>query len=114
MECGNYRPISCISHVANILEKVIHEQLKDYLFEHHFITNDQSAYRFGHSTVTALHRVVIDLLNGANEGLVSGVCFFDIAKCFDTIDHGILLTKLEKYGVKNNALKLCNSYLDGR
>ncbi len=114
MECGNYRPISCISHVANILEKVIHEQLKDYLFEHHFISNEQSAYRFGHSTVTALHRVVIDLLNGANEGLVSGVCFFDIAKCFDTIDHGILLTKLEKYGVKNNALKLCNSYLDGR
>ncbi len=39
---------------------------------------------------------------------------FDPAKCFDTIDHGILLTKLEKYRVENNALILFNSYLDGR
>ncbi len=56
------RPVSCTSHV-------------DYLFDHHFTTNDQSAYRSGHSTETALHRVIIDLVNGANEVLVSGVCF---------------------------------------
>ncbi len=70
--------ISCISHVAKVLEKVIHQQLiyiKDHLFDHHFITKDQSAYRSGYSTETALHRVVIDLLNGANEDLVSGVYF---------------------------------------
>ena len=53
-------------------------------------------------------------LDGANEGLINGVCFFDLAKCFDTIDHKILLTKLEKYGVLQNELKWFSSYLNDR
>ncbi len=47
----------------------------------------------GHSTETALQRVMIDLLDGANDGLMSGMCSLDFA-----IDHDILLLKLEKYG----------------
>ncbi len=76
------------------MERVLHRQLKEYLFEHEFIT-DQSAYRSGHSTETALHRVTLDRLDGANGGLYSGMCFFDLVKCFETIDHDILLLKLK-------------------
>ncbi len=64
------RPMSCISDVAKLLENVIYQQLKDNLFDHHFITNDQSTYRSGQSTETALHRVVIEILNGTNEGFM--------------------------------------------
>ena len=67
-----------------------------YLFQHEFITGDQSAYRSGHFTETALHRVMPDLLDGTNDGLYSGMCFFDLAKCFETIDRDILLLKLKK------------------
>ncbi len=63
------------------------------MFDHEFITGDQSAYRSGHSTETALHRVMMDLLGGANDGIMSVMCFQDLAKCPDTIDHDILLLK---------------------
>ncbi len=63
LDYGNYRPISCISDVAKIMERVLHRQLQEYLFEHAFITGDQSAYR---------SRVMLDLLDGANDGLYSG------------------------------------------
>ncbi len=76
------------------------EQLKSYLYEHNFISDDPSAYRPNHSTETFLHKVIIDMLERVNEGLISGIMLFDLAKLFDTIDHDILMTKLQKYGIK--------------
>ena len=52
-----------------------------------------------HSTTTALHRLVDDLLDNMNEGMVNAICFFDLKKCFDSIDHKLLILKLEKYGI---------------
>ncbi len=109
---GNYRPISCVPHVAKIMET--NQQLKAYMFDPEFITGDQSAYRSGHWTETALQRVLIDLLDGEKDGLMSGMCFFDLAKCFDTIDHDILLLKLERYCVRGQELQLFKSYLENR
>ncbi len=57
---------------------------------------------------------MLDLLEGANDGLYSGICVFDLAKCFDTIDHDILLIKLEKYGIRGTELSLFKSYLEHR
>ena len=54
----NYRPISVIPHVANVLEKCVQHQLKEYLLNHDFITVNQSA----HSTVTALHKLLMEIL----------------------------------------------------
>ena len=93
-DCSNYRPISCIPHIAKVFERLVQNQLKHYLVEHDFITCDQSAYRKNHSTETSLHKVIMQLLENANDGLLSGACFFDLQKCFDTIDHKILLTKI--------------------
>ena len=90
------------------------EQFKTYLYEHNFITDDQSAYRSNHSTETSLHKVIIDVLEGINDGLLTGITLFDLAKCFDTIDHDILMLKLEKYGVKSNVLSWFKSYLSDR
>ena len=65
-DCGNYRPISVISHVAKIMEKAILVQLTDYITSHSFITCCQSAFRKNHFTKTALHRVMCDILDGIN------------------------------------------------
>ena len=112
-DVSNYRPISCIPHFAKLLEKVVHYQLTDYLTQHDFITVDQSAYRKGHSTETELHKVIIQLLENANGGQLSGVCFvfFLHSKMFDTISHDILLYKLHKYGIKDIEHKWFKSYL---
>ena len=53
-------------------------------------------------------------MDNINNGLINGLCFFDLKKCFDTIDHKLLLYKLEKYGVCDNELKWFENYLSGR
>ena len=58
-DCGSYRPISVICHIAKIMEKAVQTQLKNYLLEHDFITNIQSAYLANHSTQSSLHNVVM-------------------------------------------------------
>ena len=93
-EAGNYRPISLISHIMKIFEKEIKLQVMGYLEVNNLITSDQSAYRNQHNTQTALHRVVDDWLDNVSDGNLTGVCSFDITKCFDTINHAILLKKM--------------------
>ena len=90
-EAGNYRPISLISHIMNIFEKEIKLQVMGYLEVNNLITSDESDYRNQHNTQTALHRVVDDWLDNVSDGNLTGVCSFDITKCFDTINHAIFL-----------------------
>ena len=113
-DCGSYRPISVICHIAKIMEKAVQTQLKNYLLEHDFITNIQSAYLANHSTQSSLHNVVCDILDGINDNNITGLCCLDLQKCFDTIDHSILLTKLEKYGIRGITLNWLKNYLSGR
>lgn len=113
-DSSNFRPISVLGHIAKIIEKEIQCQLVKYLVNHDFITLDQSAYREFHSTSTCLHNTIDEWLQNMDDKLYTGICFLDISKCFDTIDHNILLMKLQKYGVRNIELKFFASYLSGR
>jgi hypothetical protein len=111
---NNYRPISVISHICKILEKEVQKQLVKYLCEHDFITLSQSAYRKFHGTHTSVHRVIEDLLDNVSDRLYTGICMLDLSKCFDTINHGILLEKLKYYGILNQQHKWFTSYLNER
>lgn len=113
-DMNNYRPISCITHIAKILERLINKQVMDYLTKYSFISEDQSAYRTKYSTVTALHRVTEDWLSALNESQQIAVIYLDTKKCFDSIDHEILLEKLKCYGIKCNELQWFKSYLSRR
>ena len=86
-------------------------QVMGYLEVNNLITSDQSAYRNQYNTQTALHRVVDDWLYNISDGNLTGVCSFDITKCFDTINHTILLKKMSFYGFKDHASKWFQSYL---
>ena len=103
-----------IGHIAKMVEQLVQSQLIRYLEEHSFITPDQSAYLKGHSTQTSLHRVIDDWLDNINEDKIIGMCLLDISKCFETINHSILLQKLSIYGTKHQELKWFSSYLDNR
>ena len=113
-EITNYRPLSLVIHIAKIMEKLIQKQIMVYLDDHAFITVDQSAYLKRHSTQTSLHRLIDDILENRNNNEITGLCFLDIQKCFDTIDHTILLDKLTHYGIRTSELKWFQSYLTGR
>ena len=111
---SNYRPISVISHIAKILERHVNAQCLSYLESHSFISDDQSAFLKYRSTITALHKVNDYWLEAIDNGLVSSVCFFDIKKCFDSLNHSVLLFKLKKYGFTSSALGWFQSYLSNR
>ncbi len=71
-------------------------------------------FQKNHSTLTCLHRVVDDSLEAINESEIVGICFLDIQKCFDTIDHELLLDKLHKHGLVDKELKWFQNYLQDR
>jgi len=112
--CINYRPISTLPFVAKIIESCVHEQLIDYLDKNKILCCEQSAYLKHHSTNTSLHKVVDDWLCNINNGMVNGVAFFDLSKCFDTINHKRLLNKLKLYGIREQTLKWFENYLRDR
>ena len=111
---SDYRPISICCHIAKLVEKLVKEQLLAYLDLHDYITPDQSAYLKGHSTITCLHRIIDSFLENVNETEITGVCMLDITKCFDSINHCILLEKLKCYGILDVENSWFTSYLKNR
>ena len=113
-DLNNYRPISVIPTVAKIFEKIIYDQLYQYLNENDLLSSGQSGFRSLHSTLTALLETNDNWCVNVDRGLLNGVIFIDLRKAFDTIDHEIILKKLTKYGVDQDALKWFKSYLTNR
>ena len=111
----HYRPVSNLPFVSKILEKVVLVQLQRHLNENGLFEVHQSAYRSGHSTETAVLSVVGELLSNADERLVSLVALLDLSAAFDTLDHSILLRRLEcTFGCRGTVLSWFVSYLSER
>ena len=110
----NYRPISIISGVAKVFEKAVFSQIYKYFNDYELLTNCQSGFRPQHSTQTALLETINSWAFNIDKGLVNGVIFIDLKKAFDTIDHGIIISKLAKYGFTQKPLTWFQSYLEAR
>ena len=82
--------------------------------ENKVIVENQSGFRTNHSTETTLLHSIIDYLANMDKGLINGVVFIDFKKAFDTVDHTILLAKLERCGIRETPLKWFRSYLHQR
>ena len=93
-DLNNYRPVSNLCFIAKILEKLVLSQVSSYLNSHNLYNTCQSAYRPGHSTETALLKVVNDLFLSLNKGNISVLALLDFSSAFDTIDHTILVHRL--------------------
>ncbi|WP_419586369.1 RNA-directed DNA polymerase, partial [Thiolapillus sp.] len=111
----NFRPVSNLSFMSKVTEKVVLQQLLAYLTEHKLICPSQSAYRPHHSTETALLKITNDILLALDSGNVSLLTLLDLSAAFDTIDHCILLDRLQHmYGISGTALSWFSSYLTNR
>ena len=92
----NYRPISNLSFLSKLVERCVSVQLTNYLNQNNLIPAHQSAYRSGHSTETALLKIYSDCVDAIDRGEVTLLGMLDMSAAFDTVDHGILLERLEK------------------
>ena len=111
----NYRPVSNLPFLSKVLERIVLRQLMQHLEIHNLLEPFQSAYRKSHSTETALLRVVNDLLQASDRGEVSILTLLDLSAAFDTIDHEILLNRLQDvFGCTGVVLSWFRSYLSDR
>ncbi len=111
----SYRPVSNLSFISKILEKVVAVRLQSHLSSNNLYSERQSAYRKAHSTETALIRVTSDILEAIDSGRACVLVLLDLSAAFDTIDHSILLRRLQKYfGISGTALSWFRSYLTDR
>ena len=107
--------MSNLSFLSKILEKVVLRQLSNHLLTSNLFYSHQSAYRAGHSTETALLKIVNDLLSALDEDKVSLLSLLDLSAAFDTIDHSILLSRLSySFGISDTVLAWFTSYLTDR
>ena len=109
------RPVSNLCFIAKILEKLVLSQVSSYLNSHNLYNTCQSAYRPGHSTETALLKVVNDLFLSFDKGNISVLALLDFSSAFDTIDHPILVHRRHTdFGSTDTVLQLFSSYLTDR
>ena len=114
-QINNYRPVSNLPFFSKVLERVVSQQLLTYITDNNLLEPFQSAFRACHSTETALTKVVNDILLMMDSNETSVLLLLDLSAAFDTIDHDILINRLENmYGVQGLALAWLKSYLCGR
>jgi hypothetical protein len=111
----NYRPVSNLSFVSKILEKIVARRIKDYMTANNLHDCLQSAYKAYHSTETALLKVQNDILCSLDKQGVTVLVLLDLSAAFDTIDHSTLLSRIQtSLGITGPALEWIRSYLTSR
>jgi hypothetical protein len=113
-ELNNFRPISLLTCISKILEKILHKQIYEFLETKSLLSDLQFGFRKKRSTIDAVTAFLGNLLNNKETNDYSIGIFIDMTKAFDTIDHEILLHKLNKLGVRGKAQEWIQDYLSNR
>lgn len=111
---SNYRPITLLSNVAKIFEKILLKRYKNFLELHNVITPKQSSYQTNKSTSTTIFQILQRILDSINKSEAVVAVFLDLSKAFDSVQHDRLLEKSEKVGFRGRAGELLASYLSNR
>ena len=110
----NYRPISLLPISGKILEKLIFDNLYTYIFSNNFISDKQSGYRKGDSTIKQLLSITHEIHKAFDNSHEVRAVFLDISKAFDTVWHEGLLFKLKRIGIEGDMISIIESFLSER
>ena len=109
---SNWRPITQALLPAKLLEKIVQKRFFNILRETNYLSKCQYSFLPGRLTQLALFEILKDIYDARNSKLSTGLLFLDVRKAFDSLDHNILLTKLQTLGVSGKMLTWFQSYLD--
>lgn len=110
----NYRPISILPIIGKCIEYFVSVQLTEYMESNNLFTDQQYGFRKNNSTTYLMFDLFDDIYESKSKSKKPGIIFLDIKKAFDTVDHKILLDKLEYYGIKGIALMWFKNFLSDR
>ena len=113
-DVGNYRPIFVLPCFPKILERVMCNRLYKYLIQSNILYSKQLGFQNGHSTDHAVVQLVDQIIESFENNKYTLGVFIDLSKAFDTVDHSILLKKLELYGITDRNHGWLKSYLSNR
>ena len=111
---GNYRPISLLSQFSKIFEKIIKNRMNEFMNTFSKINESQFGFRQNSSTNDSLNYLMENITNNLESKLLSAILSIDLCKAFDTIDHELLILKMENYGFRGVAKDFFTSYLENR
>src|SRR5258708_977655 len=110
----NYRPISLVSNLSKILEKIVASQVIKFLDKYSTLSEMQHGFRSNHSVSTAICDALNFITNNLDKKFHVAGIYLDVAKAFDSIDYNILCYKLQHYGIRGTCLNWFKSYLSNR
>ena len=111
---GNYRPVSLLSTVSKVFERAFYSRLSSFIKQQKILYELQFGFREGHSTHMAIIQLLDSIITSLDKGEYSAAIFLDFSKAFDTVNHAILLDKLNHYGIRGISNLWVESYLHNR
>ena len=112
--CTNYRPVSLLSCVSKIFERIIFKHMYNFILDNQLITKSQSGFTPGDGTTYQLIYLYHNFCEAIDQGKEVRVVFCDISKAFDKVWHSGLLFKLHKNGIRGDLLEFLGNYLNDR
>ena len=113
-DISNYRPISIQTSFSKIFEKVMHSRILNHINKYNILNEAQYGFRTNLKTDNTTYKLTTKSLNALNNKSFVGGIFCDLQKAFHCVNHKILLSKLNFYGINGTDLKLYKSYLENR
>ena len=110
----NHRPIALLSPFSKVLERTIYNRVNHFFISNHLFFCNQFGFQHNSSTENAVLQIYERMLGSLDKKETTCSVFVDLRKAFDTVNHKILLAKLDKYGIRGISFKLLESYLSDR